>query len=150
MKFESALQAKDYFFKYRQFPEGYSALLYYRDLGKPEGMVFNMGEWALIRHVWRHGKREELSDLMLILVVGHTVWDQAIVLEFVQDWRRWQYKAEVLHESGDFYLSLAEGDRQVEHIQFWTDDVAVLGRWDKRPGFHEILNAVRNENLPRL
>lgn len=106
-----------------------------------------MGEWILFKHVktiYPKGVEYEslISKPILGLVVGHTVWDQALVLEYVTEWRGFEVNSEVF--TGGYYDSIALGDKKVKHIQFWTDNIIVLGHWKTKPTFFELRQSFKN------
>lgn len=102
-----------------------------------------MGDWMLFKHVQNHddGKESEISKPILGLIIGHTIWDQALVLEYVTEWRGYEINSEVL--INDCYWSISINDKEVKHIQFWSDNIIVLEQWKNKPTFRELRKAFK-------
>lgn len=88
------------------------------------------GEWMLFKH-WR-GEDNMISKPILALTLGHTLWDQALVLEYVEEWR-------------GFHINQMKfvPDKEVKHVQLWTDEIIVLGQWEQKPSFSELRKALK-------
>ena len=86
-----------------------------------------MGEWLLFKHVKRDENTSTISKPILGLVVGHSIWDMALVLEYVTEWRAWEHNTEVLNPNVKCHYPIASNDKTVKHIQLWTDNIIVIG-----------------------
>lgn len=130
MKFKNKREAVTFFRDYKSFkgvfPDYWS-----------NGRFSQMGEWLLFKHIKHTDKGYNISRPILALVVGHTIWDQALVIEFVEEWRAFHFNNYI----GDYYIM--EEDKDVDHIQFWTDDIEVMGSWKHKPTFRELKKAMK-------
>lgn len=138
MRFETREEAYQHFVRYASLPKETKLPDYwmnYKD--KPK-----MGDWLLFRHICNE---KEISEPILALVIGHTIWDQALVLEYVTEWRTWEANTEYnCNPKYNLYVSLSFIDKETKQIQFWTDDIQVLGHWKIKPNFKQLLKSYRN------
>jgi len=144
MKFLTLKEAEAHFYPYLPLSETDKAKeISYWDkyLEKP-----TMGEWLLFKHVMRDENSESISRPILGLVVGHTFWDMALVLEYVTEWRAWECNSKVLNTNVDSYYPIVDNDKTVKHIQFWTDNIIVIGHWEYKPKFKELRAAFSSYN----
>jgi|GEM_PF-6009105 len=147
MIFKTIEEAKEHFYTYSEIPEGkYNPnkewYTYHYD-PKPE-----MGDWLLFQHI----KGKTISRPIFALCCGHTVWDQALVLEYVEPWRTWFSNLyigdpEDLDEDGDpnsadWFISYIY--KECKQIQFWTENIRVLGFWKTKPKFRQLREAYKN------
>src|ERR1035437_3746799 len=60
----------------------------------------NMGEWFLFRHIKYVDHQELISRPILGMFINWDIWDQALVIRFVEETRAWQYsnKYKSLHD----------------------------------------------------
>lgn len=142
MKFDTLEEA----YKYYRGWKPYGGLLpdYWMEHdNKPE-----MGDWALIQEITNDDGKNFISKPQLILVIGHTIWDQALVLEYVEPSRRFHIQAQIRHpkeEHKEYFYRLGTQDKKVDHVVFWDDDMIVLGQWKSKPTFRELRKALSNE-----
>ena len=131
MKFNTLKEANKIFRQYKPFDGVY-----------PDYWVnfthLKMGEWFIFQHIIGDAVKPMISRPILALCVGHTIWDQALVIEFVEEWRPFHY----LNYIGDYQLM--NTNKSVEHIQFWTDDIKVLGKWKTKPNFKQIRKSLKH------
>ena len=102
------------------------------------------GQWLLFQHIrsLHNSKDFEISRPILVMFLDHTIWDQALVIEFVESRKSYQNIHKYKNNYGEFELSNL--DIQTEQIQFWTDDINILGIFDSKPNFKEIRKAYKN------
>jgi len=89
------------------------------------------GHWILIRHVRPKAecrKEKEISRPILALFVGFSLWDHALVVNFV----RTNYEL--------------QGDPKIERIALWSDNILVLGHWNHKPTLSEVKAILGKEN----
>ena len=91
------------------------------------------GDWILFHHIdGREGRlfgadEYRISDPILAVFVGFSVWDQALVLNYVEP------VPEML---------LFTEDPKVENIALWADNVFVRGHWRTKPSFRQLKGAL--------
>lgn len=102
-----------------------------------------MGEWLLFKHIKIENDTLVVSRPILGLVVGHTIWDMALVLEYVTEWRAWEHWCQIYNPKATEYYSISCENKKVKHIQFWTDNIIVIGHWQHKPSFRELRAALK-------
>jgi len=136
MKFKNKQECISHFRKYTSY-EG-ELPNYWLNPEKP-----NMGQLMLFSII----KDKTISTPILGLVVGHTVWDQALVLEYIEPYRAYHSNSRILNAKGELYHRLMEHDQEVQFVQSWTDDIKVYKIWDNRPKVKDMLPIYREHNL---
>lgn len=143
MKFDTIHKAQEHFLSYQHFDGEDNTDYWLSYEPKPK-----IGEWMLFQHIRHNSSNEfgmewEISRPILGLIVGHTVWDQALVLEYIEEWRAFHWWNE--YKNGDYYQAIAERGKEVKHIQFWTDHINVLGHWPVKPSFSQLKKAYKTK-----
>ena len=145
MVFENIENAKDWFRQYKPFNKNTEYNSYYKNFN-----TYNLkdcqGQWILFQHIKSiyNSKDFEISRPILALFLGHTIWDQALVIEFVEPRKAYQQRHKYKNNTGEYDLFYL--DIQTEQIQFWTDDINVMGIFNSKPNYKEILKAYNNLN----
>ena len=112
----------------------------YRDLGNKSLRNWRMGDFLLFQHI----KGKEISRPIYGCIAGFNLWDQALVLHFIESARaiHRSTKNEILvNLERNYYCSWDELDPETEPIQFWTDEIKVWGHWSQRPSISELKKA---------
>lgn len=116
----------------------------------------NMGDWVLFQHIrqgsYVNGAYEyEISRPILGLCVGHTIWDQALVLQIVEEERAYvgnqKIKLKVYNEDGSLSHKnslIMSYENQIEFFEFWSDDIRLLGKWKVKPNWKELKKVLNN------
>lgn len=96
---------------------------------------WKFGDKILIQHVTYeediNPKQYKISHPIYALFVGFSIWDQALVINYV----RQVHRAEI-----------DELDPKVEQIALWSDNVLVLGHWNYTPSLSEFKVAMKNKH----
>ena len=94
---------------------------------------WKVGDWILIQHVKpsvEFAPTHIISDPFLALFVGFSVWDQALVINYVRP----------VHP-----MKVFDDDPEVEHIPLWSENALVLGHWHTQPTISELKVGLRNK-----
>lgn len=85
------------------------------------------------------------------IFTNFTVWDQPLVLQFVQPKRAWTHHHSYYYKYNDqkFENSYYLDDDEVTAIQFWTDNIFVLGHWKSKPNRAQLREALSKEIRPK-
>lgn len=133
MVFTKLHEALWWFRKYTPYTDTNDPREFYANLTKKAELLkdLKMGEWVLFRHIAGH---KEISRPILGMFVKFGIWDQALVFHFVEEDRAWMSSHEISStgEEGKGY-PVSTMDPEMQSIQFWTDDILVLGRWGRKP-----------------
>lgn len=112
-------------------PTGEYGSPFYED---PRCPILQFGDWFYFRHLWQPAEFNGsifLSRPILAIFLGHTVWDQALVVTFVEVLRG---RTKLLNQEPD-----------TESIAIWSDNIVLLGHWKSRPTFRQIREAGRSK-----
>lgn len=141
MIFDSTYEAYKWFRRYEIYTDAdfdFNTEGYW--LQTQDKLNMKMGDWFLFRHV-KDGSL--ISRPILGLFVGHTIWDQALVIEYVEQKRAWGWSHEVItNKELNYSMHINQLDQEVDHVQFWTDDIKVLGHWKSKPTRAELRAAL--------
>lgn len=135
--------------------------LNYKDLSTAQGIQipffwtkynhqgWNFGDRILFQHI-KPGKGQSslISRPIYAIFVGWSVWDQALVMHFVENRRAWMNSSsvEIKYNNKEYEpMSVYMHDMEVQHIQFWTDNIKVLGHWDYKPELKELKTALNGK-----
>lgn len=145
MNFNTLLEAESLYRIYSEMSEidKQNDISYWNDVRKKP----KMGDWCLFKHIRYKNEKYEISTPILALIVGHNVWDMALVIEYVEEWWGWQINSKVLNTHVNDYYSIAESDKEVKHIQFWTDNIIILGHWKHKPTFSQLRFSIREYEM---
>lgn len=143
MIFESIHDARKWFLNYVEFDES-KVNSFYESPTMGKGWKF--GDYILFQHI----EKGKISRPIYGIFTSFTVWDQAIVLQMVENKRAWTYSNKVLGRSdklkgppNSFYISTY--DDQITQIEFWTGDINLLGHWRYRPSIPELKESLRKQ-----
>lgn len=130
MKFDDIKSFKDRFYTYKELPKNFKLPDYWMNYEeKPK-----FGDWILFRRICKRG----IGRPILALCVGHTIYDQSLVLEYVENYRGFHHNSELLNLSTGCYYPVSDNDRKVENVIFWFDDIQILGHWKSKPSFRQL------------
>lgn len=88
--------------------------------------TLRVGHWILFRHVTFDGT----SNPQLGLFVGYSMWDSALVVNYVRCPSIWREE---------------DGGPRLEHILLWSDNLLMIGHWAHKPSFSDMRDALRHE-----
>ncbi|MBP7860012.1 hypothetical protein KA001_03580 [Patescibacteria group bacterium] len=86
----------------------------------------------------------EISTPILAIYLGCFVCDQTLGFNYVR-WNNDNHSVFVTTESGYKCRTLKEVERIENHIE-WNDYIDILGHWDFKPKYRNILKAYRTQN----
>ena len=137
MVFEKLYVARNWFLNYTEFEKPVINFWYDYD---SHGWKF--GDYVLFQHI-KDGK--SISRPILGIFTSFTVWDQALVMNFIQNKRAWTFSHELITNPEHGYkMAIGFLDDEIECIQFWTDNINVLGYWKRKPTLTELKTAIKN------
>lgn len=143
MIFENLYDAKFFYRQYRDLEDGeYNPKIngYYQNHAVHNDLKF--GQYILFKHITSDNK---ISRPILALFMGYNVWDQALVIEFVEDRKVYMSYHKVITDN--YSMTIDSIDIQTEQIQFWTDDIILLGHWKSKPNW-KLLKKALVKSLP--
>lgn len=145
MRFDNIEEAREWFRKYTPISEEEDRKIpfFWDDL--PEHK-WKFGDWILIQHIQpsEYGSKDRvISRPILAIFTNFKIWDQALVINFVQPRRAWEYAHEVITNPEIGYsMPIGTLDDEIEAIQFWTDNIKVLGHWESKPSIGQLKEAM--------
>ncbi len=143
MVFANVQKAREWFLDYKPLTEVVPMM--YKDNIDFKPII---GDWFLFRHIkpidsW--SGPEVISRPILAIFIDWDVWDQALVIRYQQGRRAWessqQYETE--HDGKKYQWKMFHQTLEVEDIQFWTDDIQILGHWKRKPTITLLKNALK-------
>lgn len=148
MIFNSLSDAKNFYRQYKDLEDGdYDLKIsgYYQSSSKID---LKFGQYILFKHIKFNGNRRKISRPILALFLGYNIWDQALVIEFVEDRESYMSNHEVItNKEMNYSMTIDSLDIQTEQIQFWTDDIILLGYWNSKPDW-KILKEILIKTSP--
>ena len=119
---------------------------------------WRFGDYILFQHIENNSSHSVTGIPIVSLSIGRpqyaiftsfTIWDQALVMQFVESKRAWMHFTDIVtnKESG-YKMPMSTLDDEVEAIQFWTDNIHVLGHWKAKPNLSELKIALKNKIIP--
>lgn len=115
--------------------------------------LLEFGDWILFQHIMYERKSDKehqafASRPLFGLFVTWTVWDQALVLNFIEKNRAYMLHCavnkEITHpEYADIFPFGCE-DPTIETFQQWTENVHMLGVWKQKPSISDLRIAYKN------
>lgn len=145
MIFKTLREARDWFLKYKPLTEEVISFCY-----KHDHTDWEFGDWILFQHITHNEEqtgdfdKQLISRPILAIFTNFKIWDQALVINYVQPQRAWMRSHEVYNSPESKYTSyICELDDEVEAIQFWTDDIKVLGHWKHKPTIAQLKLALK-------
>jgi hypothetical protein len=138
MVFNKLYEARDWFLNYTEFEKPVINFWYDYDFKD-----WKFGDYILFQHI-KDGKL--ISRPILAIFTSFTVWDQALVINFIQNKRAWTWSHEVItNPENNYKMNICMLDDEIENIQFWTDNIHVLGHWKNRPTLSELKSSLQNK-----
>lgn len=139
MIFKNIYEARKWFLNYQEFEVKLPSFCYEYDYTN-----WKFGDHILFQHIKDPG--DKISRPILGIFTAFSVWDQALVINFVQDTRAWMSSHEIItNPELDIKFHICTLDSEIENIQFWTDNIHVLGHWINRPSKSELRQSLSNE-----
>ena len=145
MIFNNMEEARDWFLNYKSLDEESDNKIpfFWDDLGNHK---WKFGDWILIQHIKSDeddNKKRVISRPILAIFTNLKIWDQALVINFVQQQRAWMFSHKVTtNPEYGINMHICTLDDEIEAIQFWTDNIKVLGHWKIKPSIGEIKKAL--------
>lgn len=105
-----------------------------------------IGNFILFQHIYEN----KISRPILALFIGWSYWDMALVMSFVEVPRAYYYsdKYQVsINKDLDLAEYIGHMDPEVETIQFWTDNIKLLGHFEIKPKFRELKICLKLHNI---
>lgn len=131
MNFDTIQDAKKIFMEYHPFKkDDFKGFWMHYDWDD-----WKFGDYILIQHV---KGSSSVSRPIYGIFIDTGVWDQALVVHFIEKRRAWQ-----IHNSiGKYNYCIALLDPEITTIQLWTDDIHVLGHWKLKPTIQQMKSAL--------
>tara|TARA_R110000772_G_scaffold20466_2_gene56794 strand:- start:88462 stop:88878 length:417 start_codon:yes stop_codon:yes gene_type:complete len=85
-----------------------------------------------------------VSKPILAIYLGMFVADQTIGFNYVK-WNNDNHTVYITNEHVTNYPTVKEVEKVESHIE-WSDYIDILGVWENRPGWKQILSKYRNQN----
>lgn len=137
------------------FESRYEALRWFRKYSIYSGEVkdempedVKFGDFLLFRHIDGDGdgNNPTISRPILGVFVGFSVWDMALVFQFVESERAWEFSHKVItNKELKTKLPLAFRDKEVECIPLWNQSVKVIGKWRNKPTISQLKESLLKE-----
>jgi hypothetical protein len=107
---------------------------------------WKFGEWILFQHIHSIENAKSSGKItrpILAIFTGFKIWDQALVINFVEQPRAWIWYHEVItNKEIGYSMQVGSLDDEVEAIQFWTDNIHVMGHWKSKPSLGQLKEAM--------
>lgn len=101
------------------------------------------GDWFLFQEIIDNKK---ISRPILAIFTGLSIWDQAVVVNFVESKRAWMNFHRLYTDSSKNYTEyFIEHDPVIDFVQCWTSDIHLLGHWESRPDLSDLRIALGNK-----
>ena len=148
MTFNSIYEAKKWFLDYKELDSQTknSIINFWYNYDFKD---WRFGDYILFQHI-ENG--QVIGRPQYAIFTSFTVWDQSLVMQFIQNKRAWMNFANISSNQSGFIEShvtpLICIDDEVEKIQFWTDNIHVLGHWKYKPNLSELKSAFKNIIIP--
>ena len=107
---------------------------------------WKFGDWILFQHLHSVSNAESSGKItrpILAIFTGFKIWDQALVINFVEAPRAWTCHHEIItNKEIGYSMHVVSLDDEVEAIQFWTDNINVMGHWESKPSLGQLKEAL--------
>lgn len=144
MIFKNKHEARKWFLKYKPLTENVISFCYEYD-----SKNWGFGDWILFHHITNEQNYDGdscstsnelvISRPILAVFTNFKIWDQALVINFIQPERAWMYSHQVItNPENNYSMHIMSLDDEVEAIQFWTDNIKVLGHWKQKPSIKDL------------
>lgn len=147
MIFDNIHDAKKWFLNYVEFDNSMVNSFYQsEDLGKD----WKFGDYILLQHI----QDNKISRPIYGIFTSFTIWDQALVLQMVENKRAWMYSNEVrlkipeaTHKGKmpNTNVNICAMDDEITQFEFWTGDINLLGHWKSKPSISELKDALKKQ-----
>ncbi len=104
---------------------------------------WEFGDWILFQHI-KSQKPRLISRPILAIFNRYNIWDQALVISFLQKKRAWTWFHKVT-TSPTYDSLIIDMDDELEHIQFWTDNIYLLQHWKSKPTLGQLKESLKKQ-----
>lgn len=142
--FESVEKAREWARQYRPIDVNPEWYIYIKDK-----QLLAFGDWILFQHI----KYERKSDTehqafasrpLFGLFTNWTLWDMALVLNFVEKPRAYMHHC-TTEKDEKWVMPIYTNDDDVQTFQQWTENIHMLGIWKNKPSITELKTAYANK-----
>lgn len=152
MIFNNLNEVKDFYRQYRDLEDGeydyHKNGFYHSEIDDYLENYLEFGQYILFKHI-KDGNK--ISRPILGIFLGYNIWDQALVIEFVEKRKNYMDIHDVITNKDKNYTMIASSlDIQTEQIQFWTDDIILMGFWNYKPNWKEMKSSLINKLPSKL
>ena len=143
MDFNSLYEARNWFLNYKEFETPVIGFWYNYDFNS-----LKFGDYILFQHIKSLNLNNQMviSRPILAIFTSFTIWDQALVLNFIQNKRAWTYSNSCISNPENGYkMLIGHMDDEIENIQFWTDNIHVLHHWKTKPSLSQLRLGLKNQ-----
>jgi hypothetical protein len=138
MIFDDIHNARSWFLDYVDFDKSLVESFYSNtSLGK--GWKF--GDYILLQHIQNY----KISRPIYGIFTSFTIWDQALVLQMVENKRAWMYSNKIKSENIDSSFYICTLDDEITQFEFWTGDIYLLGHWTRKPSVSELRESLKKQ-----
>ena len=123
---------------------------------------WKFGDYILFQHIKQIEKPHDsdttispthmfvISRPILAIFTSFTVWDQALVVNFIQEKRAWTNHHQVVTNSENNYkMFISTLDDEIENIEFWNDNIYVINHWKNKPNLIELKSSLEKSIIPK-
>jgi len=137
MKFDNRHDARKWFLDFKPCNREYKEFIDFEN-GKLE-----FGDWILFR-ITNHEYEE--SRPILAIFVEYNVWDMALVLNYIEKPRAWEYSHEVItNKEINYSCKVACLDRETQQQPVWMNqNIIPMGNWKVKPTISQLKEAILN------
>ncbi len=149
MIFTNMIEAKKWFMKFKPLSKEIAhSIPNFIDF-EGEDAKWEFGEWILFQHI--KYSYDKINPIMIgrpqfAIFTNYKIWDQALVINFIEKPRAWENHHEVITNPDINYSeAISQGDDKVDAIQFWTDNIKILGHWKIKPTISDLKLAMKKQ-----
>lgn len=145
MVFDNIHKAREWFLDYVDYDESLVESFYNStDLGKD----WKFGDYILLQHIQGESPgNSKISRPIYGIFTSFTIWDQALVLQMVENKRAWMYsnKVRLQGEYSHISVDICTMDDSISQFEFWTGDIYLLGHWKYKPSVSQIKEGLKKQ-----
>lgn len=102
------------------------------------------GDWIIFQHITYKENVATISRPILGIFVDYTIWDQALVVNFIESPRAWTaFNKVVTNKELNISMLIAVVDPEVESIPLWNENIKVLGFWKTKPTYQQLKKSIK-------
>tara|TARA_R110000772_G_scaffold43995_1_gene101236 strand:- start:42860 stop:43258 length:399 start_codon:yes stop_codon:yes gene_type:complete len=109
-----------------------------------DGLKLQFGDYILFQEYTSDKDNFNISKPILAIYLGNFIADQTLGFNYV----RWNNDNHIVYITNEHVTKLPmvkEVEKIESHVE-WNDFIDILGVWDNRPGWKQILQKYRNQN----